>query len=103
MPKPTPLQRVLDDTRELSFALLRERRFASHAGDVLLLCAVAVGHGEGKPMTAHKLAGYVGMPRPTAVRRLQHLCALGLVQRGDGGRFRLTDEGMRRVKEAGGM
>ncbi|MDK3021720.1 helix-turn-helix domain-containing protein [Cupriavidus taiwanensis] len=87
--------------RAISIALLGQHRFASHAGDVLLLCAVAVGHGEGKPMTAHKLAGYVGMPRPTAVRRLRHLEAMRLVQRGDGGRYQLTDEGMRRVVAVG--
>lgn len=96
-----PLRRVLGDMRELSFALLRERRFASHAGDVLLLIGVAIGDLEAKPLTAYKLADYVGMPRGTVLRRLAMLRRAGLVDK-DGRRYTLTREGRRRATKASG-
>ncbi|EHP42310.1 hypothetical protein OR16_15314 [Cupriavidus basilensis OR16] len=83
-------------------ALLGQHRFASHAGDVLLVCAVAVGDLEGKPMTAWKLAAYVGMPRPTIVRRLARMARAGLVARDGRGRYSLTTEGRRRAARAAG-
>ncbi|RAQ10244.1 hypothetical protein DPR02_15560 [Burkholderia cepacia] len=83
--------------RQLSIALLRERRFASRAGDVLLLVGVAIGDLEAKPMTAYKLESYVGMPRPTVIRRLAKMARAGLVRRDGRGRYGLTDEGRRRV------
>lgn len=99
MPKRIPLHRVLEDMRALSMALLRERRFASHAGDVLLLIGVAIGDLEAKPMTAYKLADYVGMPRGTVLRRLAMLRRAGLVDK-DGRRYTLTGEGRRRAARA---
>ncbi|WP_167810498.1 helix-turn-helix domain-containing protein [Ralstonia pseudosolanacearum] len=86
--------------RALSIALLRERRFASRAGDVLLLVGVAIGDAEGKPMTAYKLAQYIGMPRPTVIRRLARMARDGLVRRDGRGRYSLTDEGRRRAAMA---
>lgn len=83
--------------RKLSIALLRERRFASHAGDVLLLVGVVIGDLEAKPMTAYKLASYVGMPRGTVIRKLARMARAGLVMRDGRGRYRLTDEGRRRA------
>ncbi|KWH53854.1 helix-turn-helix domain-containing protein [Burkholderia anthina] len=97
MPKRAPLHRILDDMRQLSIALLRERRFASRAGDVLLLVGVAIGDLEARPMTAYKLASYVGMARPTVIRRLARMARAGLVRRDGRGRYGLTDEGRRRV------
>lgn len=87
----------MDDMRQLSIALLRERRFASHAGDVLLLVGVVIGDLEAKPMTAYKLASYVGMPRGTVIRKLARMARAGLVRRDGRGRYGLTDEGRRRA------
>ncbi|MGA4421490.1 helix-turn-helix domain-containing protein [Ralstonia nicotianae] len=86
--------------RALSIALLREPKFASRAGDVLLLVGVAIGDAEGKPMTAYKLAQYIGMPRPTVIRRLARMARAGLVQRDGRGRYSLTTEGRRRAAKA---
>ncbi|ONC69938.1 helix-turn-helix domain-containing protein [Burkholderia pseudomallei] len=83
--------------RQLSIALLRERRFASRAGDVLLLVGVAIGDLEARPMTAYKLASYVGMPRGTVIRKLARMARAGLVKRDGRGRYVLTDEGRRRA------
>ncbi|WP_247394043.1 helix-turn-helix domain-containing protein [Ralstonia pseudosolanacearum] len=99
MPKRIHLHRVLEDMRALSMVLLRERRFASHAGDVLLLIGVAIGDLEAKPMTAYKLADYVGMPRGTVLRRLAMLRRAGLVDK-DGRKYTLTREGRRRAARA---
>ncbi|NVH69332.1 helix-turn-helix transcriptional regulator [Burkholderia pseudomallei] len=83
--------------RQLSIALLRERRFASRAGDVLLLVGVAIGDLEARPMTAFKLAQYIGMPRPTVIRRLARMARAGLVVRDGRGRYELTDKARRRA------
>lgn len=65
--------------------------------DVILVCAVFIGHTDGRPMTAGKLAAYVGMPRPTAVRRLQELMTRGIVRQDASKRWRLeTAESDRR-------
>lgn len=68
--------------RALSWMLLRERRFTSNAADVLLICAVAIGDLEARPMTAFKLA------------RMAHA---GLVVRDGRGRYELTDKARRRA------
>jgi DNA-binding transcriptional ArsR family regulator len=56
-----------------------EQMFGSQADDALLLVAVYVGQAEHRPMTASKLAEYVGMPRPTVVRKLREMQQCGLV------------------------
>lgn len=97
MPKRSQLYQAIDTMRKLSLVLLRERRFASNAGDTLLMCAVAIGELEAKPMTAFKLAQFIGMPRPTVIRRLARMTRSGLVVRDRRGRYGLTDEGRRRA------
>ncbi|MBR7958910.1 helix-turn-helix transcriptional regulator [Burkholderia vietnamiensis] len=87
----------MDTMRALSIVLLKEHRYASQAGDVLLVCAVAISDAEGKPMTAYKLAQYIGMPRPTVIRRLANMVRAGLVVRDRRGRYALTHEGRRRA------
>lgn len=102
MPRQTSLHRVLEAMRDLSMVMLRERRFASHAGDVLLLVGVAIGDLEAKPMTAYKLSSYVGMPRGTVLRRLALMARAGLVAKDGRRRYTLTDEGRRRAVRAAG-
>lgn len=41
--------------------------------DCLILFAVVVGYFEQKPLTHSKLADYVGLPRPTVIRRVRRL------------------------------
>lgn len=57
--------------------------------DIILFCAVMIGHAEGRPMTAAKLAEYVGMARPTAIRRLQELMAVGVVDQDSRKRWKM--------------
>lgn len=67
--------------------------------DVILLCAVHIGHSDGRPMTAGKLADYVGMPRATAVRRLQEMMRKGILRHDSRKRWALltTGDGRRDV------
>jgi DNA-binding transcriptional ArsR family regulator len=48
--------------------------------DVILICAVFVGQAERRPMSAAKIAEYVGIPRPTAIRHLARLEAAGMLR-----------------------
>jgi hypothetical protein len=47
----------------------------------IVACAVAVGHFEGRPMNATKIALYVEMPRTTTLRKLAKLVEYGAVTR----------------------
>jgi DNA-binding transcriptional ArsR family regulator len=71
---------VISLTRTASTEYVGTERVGSQADDVLLLAAVFIGQAEGKPMTAHKLSDFIGMPRPTVVRKLRELQTAGLVE-----------------------
>jgi hypothetical protein len=65
--------------------------------DVVLLCAVMIGHAEGRPMTAAKIGAYVGIPRPTAIRRLQEMMDSGIIHHDARKRWKmLTSDSARR-------
>lgn len=87
MPAPPPLYHLINLwislTRHLHEAADAERqqRFGTHVGDLLIRAGVYLGTIEGHPMTAAKLADYVGIPRPTVMRRLRALERRGLVAR----------------------
>jgi hypothetical protein len=59
--------------------LLGSDTSASEAGDILICVAIWMAQVENRPMTANKLAAYIGMPRPTVIRRLRELKARNLV------------------------
>lgn len=63
-----------------------DRKSAGFAGGVLgmfVMSCVFVGHAEGKPMNATKIAHYLNAPRTTVLRKLKELLDAGvLVQRG---------------------
>ena len=85
----TILRLVLDLTRTLAAGLLGQDRFGASADDLLLVAAVAVGEAEGKPLSAWKLAEQAGIPRPSVVRKLGELEALGLVRKVEATRWGL--------------
>lgn len=60
--------------------LFNDDKFGTRAGDAVLCCAIFIGLGEGKPMTASKLSEYAGMPRATVIRKLGELERVGLVR-----------------------
>lgn len=78
--------------RSISHALFKSNKYGSNADDVVLCCAVFIGQVEGRPMTAGKVADYVGIPRPTVVRKLRALVQAGVVTAGCRGRFSLSND-----------
>jgi hypothetical protein len=65
--------------------------FDASASEVLLGAALFVGQAEGRPMTAAKAAAYIGMPRATAVRKLNEMKAAGVADvTPDGRHWRLV-------------
>jgi len=42
---------------------------------------VMIGHMEGKPMTASKIAHYLALPRTTVLRKLEILTEVGVIER----------------------
>jgi predicted transcriptional regulator len=92
------LRGLLNAMRGLSIGLLGQRRFGTHAPDVLLLVGVAIGHLEAKPMGASKLAAYCGIPRPTVIRKLRAMVRAELVERDGRGRYELTTKAQKRLE-----
>ncbi|WP_168195394.1 helix-turn-helix domain-containing protein [Bradyrhizobium sp. NAS80.1] len=72
---------MLDVIRELGEAYLRTARFGTHADEIALLMAVFIGTAEARPMTASKIAEHAGVPRPSAVRKLDRLAKRGVVEK----------------------
>jgi DNA-binding transcriptional ArsR family regulator len=59
-------------------------------GDVLMLSAAFIGQQQGKPMTASKISSYLGLPRPTVVRRLALLLEQGFMTQDEKKRWLLN-------------
>ena len=74
----------------------QQAHFGNRANILLVGVAVYLGTIEDRPMTATKLAAFVGMPRPTAIRRLRLLCRRGAVER-VGNTYRTTTRQLDRV------
>ena len=71
--------RALELMRFVSLVGFQDDRFGRRANDILILLAVAIGHHEDKPMTAAKIAHYIGMARPTAIRRINIMVHEGVL------------------------
>ncbi|MGA7438779.1 MAG: hypothetical protein WBW32_11715 [Luteibacter sp.] len=72
---------MLDVLRTFGAAYLGTDRFGTHADELALLMAVLIGTAESRPMTAAKIAGYAGVPRPSAVRKLDRLARRGVLEK----------------------
>lgn len=73
--------------RYVCIQYMGDDKFGASSGDVVLCCAIFTGQAEGRPMTPGKLAEYIGMPRPTVIRRIKVLEKRGLVEMLDGKAF----------------
>jgi hypothetical protein len=60
-------------------------RFGSHADEMLVYVGLVVGTCEGRPLTVAKAAQYTGLPRNTCLRRIEELCAAGVVKKNSRG------------------
>lgn len=63
---------------------LGETAYGSVADDAILLCAIFVGHVEGRPMNVSKLAEYAGISRTTVGRKVKAYERSGFVKLVDG-------------------
>jgi biotin operon repressor len=55
--------------------------FGTRMESFLIGLCIAIGDIDGKPLSAGKIAAFLGMSRTTVVRRLNRLNSLGLVER----------------------
>jgi hypothetical protein len=70
--------------------------------DIVLSMAVFIGQHEGRPFTAHKLAQYLRMPRPTVTRKLDRMVRGGVLER-QGTKYSVRDEYLDRGEAIGMM
>jgi DNA-binding transcriptional ArsR family regulator len=68
----------------------RQSRFGTRTVPLLISAAVLASTLDRRPMTAYKLAGYVGMARPTVIRHLHQLEQHGAVKRDQRRRYSMT-------------
>ncbi len=54
-----------------------DESFEARIGNLLVWMCVGIGHQEGRPLNASKVAQIMNMPRMTAVRKLDELCSRG--------------------------
>lgn len=85
---------AIDLMREIAAAYIESNRTAVVADEILICSAVCIGFLERRPLTAAKVAEFVGMPRPTAIRKLSSLQQRGFVLRATGGKFTLPSAHM---------
>lgn len=55
--------------------------FGADVDAIFIACAVQIGHSEKRPMSATKIAHYLGIPRTTVLRKLDTLIQLNIVER----------------------
>lgn len=82
---------VIDIMRVGWEAVFIGEHFGSRATDGMLINAVFIGYAEGRPMKASKIADYAGVPRPTAIRRLNILETLGYVVKAKDSSYRVPE------------
>jgi response regulator of citrate/malate metabolism len=84
-------------TRALHDTLLTETaaRFGSESETLLVLLAIFIGDAENRPMSASKIAGYVGLPRASVYRRIAYLTKAGRIERCRKRTYRLVPGTMR--------
>lgn len=70
--------------------ILGEPDFGAALETQVITMAVSLGHLEGRPMTATKVSGFVGIPRTTVLRKLAALVAVGMFQRTSRGAYVFT-------------
>lgn len=74
---------AIDLNRELYRTLFPTRApgFAGGLDTLMVACCVTIGHAEGRPMSASKIAAFLGLSRMTTTRRLAELEMVGAIER----------------------
>jgi hypothetical protein len=92
-------------SREMARTIGVMDMFGTYADMLLVACGVVIGHTEGRPFTASKLAQFVGIPRTTALRKLETLVSLGVIEQKANKyclspqRLEFSDEAVQRLKQ----
>ena len=81
------LAALLEMMRTLSLEYHGASSFGVHADDVILRAAVFIGQADGRRMNVSKLAEYCGIPRPTAIRKLNAMLKNDLLRKDADGLF----------------
>jgi DNA-binding transcriptional ArsR family regulator len=71
----------LDIARQVHRTYLPGTKFGTRCETLYVSVCVAIGHMDGKPFTASKLAEFLDIPRTTVLRHLAALTQQGLVVR----------------------
>jgi DNA-binding MarR family transcriptional regulator len=85
---PSALRQARYTTAMALLAALRAISVVRYQGElgpnivpIVLALTVYIGQFEGRPFTAHKLAQYLRMPRPTVTRKLDKMVKDGVLER----------------------
>jgi predicted transcriptional regulator len=84
---------LLEIMRVASCRLFKQPRYTSASDEVLIYAAIFLGHAEGRPMTAGKLADFIGMPRATVDRKVKLLAEKGFVSADHNKRWMVKTKG----------
>jgi predicted transcriptional regulator len=83
---------TLDLMRGVAESMRKVRKTRYKPGTCALVMAVAIGDLESRPMSAAKIAEYIGIPRTSVLRRLQGLERAGMIARNGDATFVLAHE-----------
>jgi len=83
---------LIDLLRCVTEELIEVRGIAAGADVAILGAALYIANAEGRPMTATKIAAYIGMPRPTVIRKLEQMKSIGRAVQDTEKRWRLAVE-----------
>ena len=83
-PRAIAARTILAMLRRTAHVYLETTEIGTNAPELVLCLAIFIGQAEGKPMTSTKLATYIGMPRPTVIRKLRTLAKAGLIEMKNG-------------------
>jgi hypothetical protein len=70
---------LVDICRHYHAAHFPNESFEARIGNLLVWMCVGIGHQNGHPLNASKVAEIMNMPRMTAVRKLDELCCRGIL------------------------
>lgn len=82
--------------------ILKTSLYTSSADSILVISGIWIGEAEGRPMTAAKLAQFIGMPRGTVARKVKALERRGCIAEVGRGKLvmRLDHPGLKNIVDA---
>lgn len=81
---------IIDLLRSTVEIFLLKSGATASIDEAVMCAALFVAQAEGKPLTAGKLAAFVGMPRPSVIRKLHSLMSRGFVRQDKDKRWHIS-------------